>query len=84
MECKWPGCDQAEEPDEKGGPYKTAPDLTTVDQTQMDMKLHQEIHKAMARQQEKVQGKPAKLERPKLEMESSDQEWARFCSRFDR
>ena len=73
-----------------GGRYWTPAHLPTVAQTMEDLKLHMDAHRmsqpaAPASTQERATvSKPAKLERPRVELDMSEPEWALFTAEWAR
>ena len=75
-----------------GGRYWTPAHLPTVVSTQEDLKMHMEAHKLVAatpatgqaETPREAQSKPAKLERPRVEMDMSEPEWALFMAEWAR
>ena len=72
-----------------GGRYMTPGHLSTVAQTQQDMGFHMEAHKldqVGSRQPaaQESKSKPAKLDRPRMEMDMSEAEWDMFMAEWGR
>ena len=77
-----------------GGRYMTPPHLATIVQTQDDLKMHMEAHKLCApvaaptpaptSAPNRPDSKPAKLERPKIEMDMTEPEWGLFVAEWER
>ena len=95
--CTW-GVEEVGEQDDEGevevlvaagGRYQTPGHLATIQQTQEDLKMHLDAHKlcapsTSAAQAPAAQSKPAKLERPKVELDMSEQEWGLFMAEWRR
>ena len=78
---------------EAGGRYLTPVHLSTVAQTQTDMQMHMQAHQMAltvpAQQgQTSTEGasksKPAKLDRPKVELDMTEPEWGLFVAEWGR
>ena len=80
---------------EAGGRYVTPRHLATIAQTQEDIKLHLTAHQLnsaalstaalnSSRESQAQTSKPAKLERPKVELDMSETEWALFTAEWAR
>ena len=78
---------------EAGGRYVTPAHLATIAQTQQDMEQHMLAHKLEVELRTPAQAhtpaatpssKPAKLERPKLELDMSEPEWQLFEAEWAR
>ena len=77
---------------EAGGRYLTPAHLATIGQTQDDLKLHMDAHKLCAPTAAPApapapvarESKPAKLDRPKMEMDMTEPEWELFEAEWGR
>ena len=76
---------------EAGGRYMTPKHLTTIAQTQEDLKLHMTAHQITSQEASRPAAssqaqasKPAKLERPKLELDMNEAEWGLFTAEWAR
>ena len=74
-----------------GGRYMTPGHLATVAQAQADIWFHMEAHKldrapppTSAAPAREPTSKPAKLERPRMEMDMSESEWEMFLAEWGR
>ena len=78
---------------EAGGRYMTPAHYSTIAQTQEDIKVHMEAHKLAAATATPEpattataapKSKPAKLDRPKCEMDMSESDWTMFLAEWAR
>ena len=79
-----------------GGRYMTPPHLATIAQTQADLQMHMQGHQvavAVVAPAPPVEGgqqvaasrsKPAKLERPRAELDMTEPEWSLFFAEWKR
>ena len=96
--CTW-GVEEAGQDDhgevevlvEAGGRYLTPSHLATIQQTQDDLKMHMDAHRlaiptaaAPAPATPSTQSKPAKLDRLKVELDMTEQEWGLFMAKWRR